>query len=31
MDAGGEYARLFRLQAGGYQDVRVLAANEEAR
>ncbi|WP_220448852.1 ABC transporter ATP-binding protein [Nonomuraea mesophila] len=23
MDAGGEYARLFRLQAGGYQDVRV--------
>lgn len=23
MDAGGEYARLFRLQAGGYQDARV--------
>ncbi|HUQ58484.1 ABC transporter ATP-binding protein [Lentzea sp.] len=23
MDADGEYARLFRLQAGGYQDVRV--------
>ncbi|GAA2690695.1 MULTISPECIES: ABC transporter ATP-binding protein [Actinosynnema] len=23
MDAGGEYARLFRLQAGGYQDGRV--------
>jgi ATP-binding cassette subfamily B protein len=23
MDANGEYARLFRLQAGGYQDVRV--------
>ncbi|GLY53083.1 ABC transporter ATP-binding protein [Lentzea sp. NBRC 102530] len=23
MDAGGEYARLFRLQANGYQDVRV--------
>jgi ATP-binding cassette subfamily B protein len=23
MDAGGEYARLFRLQADGYQDVRI--------
>lgn len=23
MDAGGEYARLFHLQAGGYQDERV--------
>jgi len=24
MDAGGEYARLFRLQADGYQDARVV-------
>ena len=30
MDADGEYARLFRLQAGGYQDARVAATNGEA-
>ncbi|GAB1513086.1 ABC transporter ATP-binding protein [Actinophytocola sp. KF-1] len=27
MDADGEYARLFRLQAGGYQDARVTASD----
>jgi ATP-binding cassette subfamily B protein len=30
MDADGEYARLFRLQAGGYQDARVAASDGEA-
>ncbi|MFI7672208.1 ABC transporter ATP-binding protein [Actinophytocola sp. NPDC049390] len=30
MDADGEYARLFRLQAGGYQDARVATGDGEA-
>jgi ATP-binding cassette, subfamily B, bacterial len=30
MNTDGEYARLFRLQAGGYQDARVFASNGEA-
>jgi ATP-binding cassette, subfamily B, bacterial len=29
MDAGGEYARLFQLQAGGYQDARVMATDRD--